>query len=235
MLRFIKRWLPSKEEAYSPGRLLGHSITLMRREFTGKPFSEELAKPDPVDQFELWFREAVDTEKFDPNAMTLSTADLSGRPTARVVLLKEYGQDGFIFYTSYASRKGRELNVNPNVCLNFFWPELIRQVRIEGVVETISKEKSKEYFSKRPRASQLSAYASSQSKKVISREELEEKVKELDKQFAGTEIPLPPEWGGYLLKPTYFEFWQGRVNRLHDRLCYELSESDEWIISRLAP
>lgn len=235
MLRFIKRWLPSKEETSSPGRLLGQSITLMRREFAGKPFNEELAKADPLDQFELWFNDAVATEKFDPNAMTLSTADSTGRPTARVVLLKEYDQNGFIFYTSYASRKGRELDKNPNTCLNFFWPELIRQVRIEGRVEKVSMEKSIEYFSKRPRASQLSAYASSQSNKIISRKELEEKVNGLDKQFAGKEIPLPDEWGGYLLIPDYFEFWQGRVNRLHDRLCYELSESGGWSISRLAP
>ncbi len=235
MLRFIKRWLPSKEETSSPGRLLGQSITLMRREFIGKPFNEELVKDDPVDQFELWFNDAVATEKFDPNAMTLSTVDSAGRPTARVVLLKEYGKSGFIFYTSYASRKGRELDKNPNACLNFFWPELIHQVRIEGRVEKVSMEKSIEYFSKRPRASQLSAYASSQSDKIISREELEEKVKKLDMQFAGKEIPLPDEWGGYLLKPDYFEFWQGRVNRLHDRLSYELSDSGLWTISRLSP
>lgn len=235
MLRFIKRWLPSKEELSSPGKLLGQSITLMRREYTGKPFSEDLANPDPVNQFEEWFKEATATEKFDPNAMTLSTADASGSPSARVVLLKEYGQDGFIFYTSYASRKGRELNENPNVCINFFWPEMIRQVRIEGVVQKVSEEKSADYFSRRPRASQLSAYASAQSEKINSRKELEETVNKLNKQFADSDIPLPPEWGGYLLKPRYFEFWQGRVNRLHDRICYEKLESGEWSMSRLAP
>ncbi len=235
MLRFIKRWLPSKEEVSSPGRLLGQSITLMRREYQGKPFSEEHAEADPVDQFEIWFGEAVKIERFDPNAMTLSTADVSGAPTARIVLLKEYDKNGFVFYTSYKSRKAKELEQNPAACLNFFWPELIRQVLIEGTVEKVSREISAEYFSKRPRASQLSAWASSQSEPVTSREELEQKVKELDKKFSGKEIPLPPEWGGYRLMPNYFEFWQGRVNRLHDRLIYKLSLDNNWTIIRLAP
>lgn len=235
MLRFIRRWLPSREEISAPGKLLGQSITLMRREFQGKPFSEELAEPHPVDQFEIWFGEAVKTEKFDPNAMTLSTAGESGAPTARVVLLKEYDRNGFVFYTSYASRKAKDLDLNPAACLNFFWPELIRQVRIEGTVEKVSREMSAAYFSKRPRASQLSALASSQSEPVNSRGELEQKVKELDEKFAGKEIPLPPNWGGYRLKPVYFEFWQGRVNRLHDRICYTKSDNDIWSIIRLSP
>jgi pyridoxamine 5'-phosphate oxidase len=235
MFRFIRRWLPSREEISAPGKLLGQSITLMRREFSGKPFDESLADPDPVNQFEAWFSEAVETEKFDPNAMTLSTVSADGIPTARVVLLKEYDQKGFIFYTSYASRKGQELDRNPGACLLFFWPELIRQVRIEGTVEMVSREMSASYFSKRPRASQLSALASPQSQIVDSRSELEKRVDELDQQYSGKEIPLPPDWGGYILKPSTFEFWQGRVNRLHDRICYSRSETGNWIISRLAP
>lgn len=235
MLRFIKRWLPSKEETSSPGRFLGQSITLMRREFEGKPFDENLARQNPVDQFDLWFQDAVKYEKSDPNAMTLSTAGESGVPSARIVLLKEYDHNGFVFYTSYASRKSKEFEHNPAACLNFFWPELIRQVRIEGTVEKVSREMSANYFKKRPRASQLSAWASPQSEAVFSRDELEQKVKELDEKFAGKEIPLPPEWGGYRLKPTYFEFWQGRVNRLHDRLCYKLEPDNSWSITRLAP
>ncbi len=235
MFRFIKRWLPSKEEASSPGRLLSQSITLMRREYQGEPFSEELAESHPVDQFEIWFDDAVRTEKFDPNAMTLSTAGESGTPTARVVLLKEYDKTGFVFYTSYESRKAKDLVQNPAASLNFFWPDLIRQVHIEGTVEKVPREMSAAYFSKRPRASQLSALASSQSEPVSSRGELEQKVKALDEKFAGKEIPLPPNWGGYRLKPTRFEFWQGRVNRLHDRICYTKSDNDIWSIIRLSP
>lgn len=234
MFKFIKRLLPSKEEASKPGVLLGQSITLMRREFAGKLFDEKSANPNPVLQFEEWFSEAVQSEKFDPNAMSLSTVNASGKPSSRIVLLKEYSDEGFIFYTNYESRKGRELEENPNACLNFFWPELIRQVLIEGSVEKVSREKSAAYFSKRPRASQLSAWASPQGEVVSSRNELEERYQKMDSKFPD-EVPLPPGWGGFILKPERFEFWQGRLNRLHDRLSYEKTDGSEWKISRLAP
>jgi pyridoxamine 5'-phosphate oxidase len=234
MFKLIKRLLPSKEEVSKPGVLLGQSITLMRREFAGKLFDEKSANPNPVQQFEEWFSKAVQSEKFDPNAMTLTSADTSGRPSARIVLLKEYSDEGFIFYTNYQSRKGRELKENPNACLNFFWPELIRQVLIEGSVEKVSREKSAAYYRKRPRASQLSAWASPQGEIVSSRKELEERFQEMDAKFPD-EVPLPPGWGGFILKPERFEFWQGRLNRLHDRICYSPAEDSKWKISRLAP
>lgn len=234
MFRLIRRWLPSREELSKPGTLLGQSITLMRREFSGDPFDEYIADKDPVQQFEIWFREAVKTVKEDPNAMTLSTVDKNSRPSARIVLLKEYGADGFIFYTNYGSRKGQELEQYPQACLSFYWPKLIRQVRIEGPVEKVSLEKSAGYFALRPRASQLGAWASAQSKEVSSRVELETKFKEMDEKFRDN-VPLPPNWGGYLLKPEYFEFWQGRFNRLHDRICYSPCKNGTWGISRLAP
>jgi pyridoxamine 5'-phosphate oxidase len=234
MFRLIKRWLPSREELSKPGTLLGQSITLMRREFSGVPFDEHIADKDPVQQFEIWFTEAVKNVKEDPNAMTLSTVGKNNRPSARIVLLKEYGADGFIFYTNYGSRKGKELEQNPGACLSFYWPELIRQVRIEGAVEKVSEEKSAGYFALRPRASQLGAWASAQSSEISSREELETYYKQMDEKFRDN-VPLPPNWGGYLLKPEYFEFWQGRLNRLHDRICYAPDKSGRWEIKRLAP
>jgi pyridoxamine 5'-phosphate oxidase len=166
--------------------------------------------------------------------MMLSTADVNGNPSARIVLLKEIDDSGFVFYTNYGSRKGKDLKENPKAALTFFWDELLRQIRIEGRIEKISKETSKKYFSSRPRESQIGAWVSAQSSVIPNREILENKFDELEEKFGNEEIPLPDFWGGYRVIPNYFEFWQGRENRLHDRICYK-KENDEWKIFRIAP
>jgi pyridoxamine 5'-phosphate oxidase len=166
--------------------------------------------------------------------MMLSTADVNGNPSARIVLLKEIDDSGFVFYTNYGSRKGKDLKENPKAALTFFWDELLRQIRIEGRIEKISKETSKKYFSSRPRESQIGAWVSAQSSVIPNREILENKFDELEEKFGNEEIPLPHFWGGYRVIPNYFEFWQGRENRLHDRICYK-KENDEWKIFRIAP
>ena len=166
--------------------------------------------------------------------MTLATADEKGRPSARIVLLKGFDDRGFVFYTNYNSRKGRELNENSNACLLFYWPAVARQVRIEGEVEVISAEESDRYFDSRPLGSKIGAWASEQSEPVENRERLEKLFEEYGEQF-GDNVPRPPHWGGYRLKPATIEFWQGRDNRLHDRLRYSLQDNGSWLIERLAP
>lgn len=206
----------------------------LRREYTRAGLSETDAYPDPVEQFRLWFDEALEAGLHEPNAMTLATADASGSPSARIVLLKGYDRRGFAFYTSYTGRKAAELEQNPRAALVFYWGELERQVRIEGVVERLSAEESDAYFAGRPRGSQLGAHVSEQSRPVESRAALEERLRELEEEYADGEIPRPAGWGGYRLAPQRMEFWQGRENRLHDRLLYAL-DSGEWKITRLQP
>ncbi len=234
-LRFIKRWLPTGEEVNNPGRFMRQSVAMLRREYKGNPLIEEKMEINPIDQFEIWFQEALVAVKDDPNAMLLSTVGNSGQPSCRTVLLKEYDKNGFVFYTNYESRKSKELENNPQAALTFYWPDLMRQIRIEGQAEKVSGETSDYYFSKRPEASKLSAWASPQSVVVSSREELEKKFREQEQLFHGKTITRPPDWGGYLVKPHRFEFWQGRVNRLHDRICYKLDKTKNWTIFRLAP
>ncbi len=189
---------------------------------------------NPFIQFTKWYESILDSDLNEPTAMMLSTADANGNPSARIVLLKEIDDSGFVFYTNYRSRKGKDLKGNPKAALTFFWDELRRQIRIEGSIEKISRETSKEYFSSRPRESQIGAWVSAQSSVIPNREILENKFDELDEKFGNEEIPLPDFWGGYRLIPSYFEFWQGRENRLHDRICYK-KENDEWKIFRIAP
>ncbi len=197
--------------------------------------SETDVAPDPFAQFEQWMQQALNSELPEPTAMTLATATPDGRPSARIVLLKGFDASGFVFYTNYESRKGIELEQNPQATLLFFWPELERQVRIEGRVERISAEESTAYFQSRPKESQLGAWASPQSRVIAGREVVEQRYQELSAQFKHDEtLPLPPFWGGYRLVPTYFEFWQGRPSRLHDRICYTLNQGN-WTIARLAP
>ena len=216
------------------GSIDQEKVEALRREYTRDGIDADNVEKDPVDQFAVWFKDAVDANLPDANAMTLSTANAFAKPSGRIVLLKGFDKQGFRFYTNYQSRKGIELQENPMAALCFYWSHLERQVRIEGTVEKVSREKSSEYFHKRPRESQLSAWISRQSSQVKSREMLEEAYREAEKKFEDEEIPLPDYWGGYQLKPSMFEFWQGRPGRLHDRICYVRVNGD-WMIKRLSP
>ncbi len=189
----------------------------------------------PITQFESWFNEALASEIPEPNAMNLATVSQSGRPSSRIVLLKGIENNRFVFYSNYQSHKGKELEENPWCALTFFWPELERQVRIEGIVERTSEEKSTAYFQSRPVASQIGAWASPQSVVIADRSLLEKRMKDLEKKFEGhTSLPKPKQWGGFMVEPVMIEFWQGRRSRLHDRIVYTKQDSN-WKISRLAP
>jgi len=191
---------------------------------------------NPFKQFENWFNFALEKKVAEPNAMTLATVNAEGQPSARIVLLKGFGENGFIFYTNYDSIKGKDMQVNPNVALVFCWLDLHKQIRIEGKVEKLSAEKSEEYFQSRPKGSQIGAAASPQSEVIENRDILEENAKNLKEYYAEADnLPKPTNWGGYLVRPTMIEFWQGRESRLHDRLRYSLEESGAWKIERLAP
>lgn len=206
----------------------------MRREYEARPFDLADADPDPYRQFERWFEEVSRTDGLEANAAVLATADGHGRPSARHVLVKAVEQRGFVFYTNYHSRKGRQLEVNPHAALVFAWAPVGRQVCVEGAVRPVTDEESDEYFAQRPREAQLGAWASAQSHPLGSRQELEQALAAMADRFAGLAVPRPPHWGGYRLEPQRVEFWQGRVGRLHDRLCYELEPSG-WRIERLNP
>lgn len=211
------------------------AVDRLRREYTRGGLSEENVHPDPVEQFRLWFDEALAANLHEPNAMTLATADASGRPSARIVLLKGYDGRGFVFYTSYTGRKAAELEENPRAALVFYWGELERQVRVEGEVARLSEAESDAYFASRPRGSQLGARVSEQSRPLESRAALERRLRELESEYEETEIPRPGGWGGYRLAPEKVEFWQGRESRLHDRLLYAPDGRGGWGITRLQP
>lgn len=212
-----------------------NKIADLRKEYMLHTLDEKDVHKDPFDQFRLWFDEAVRADVPEPNAFTLSTADSRGIPSARVVLLKGIEQGGFSFYTNYDSAKAGELATNPYVSMTFLWLELERQVRINGVATRLSREDSEQYFQSRPRESRIGAWASRQSSVIPDRKFLENKMQALMTEFEGQEhIPLPDSWGGYLITPNSFEFWQGRANRLHDRIRYRLGDT-EWIIERLSP
>jgi pyridoxamine 5'-phosphate oxidase len=189
---------------------------------------------DPIERLRVWIEEARAGGATEPNAMCLATADESGLPSARIVLLRALDGRGLAFYTSYFSRKGRELDSNPHAAATFFWPALQRQVRVEGTVERLSEDESDAYFASRPRGSRLAAWASEQSEPVESRTILDERVAHFDERFAGQDVERPHSWGGYLIVPARIEFWQGRANRLHDRLVFE-REPDRWRLRRLQP
>jgi pyridoxamine 5'-phosphate oxidase len=210
------------------------TISNLRREYLGQPLLEEEAGLDPVILFDRWFTAARDVE-VDATAMALATGAPDGRPSVRTVLLKGYGADGFVFFTNYTSRKAREMAANPRVSLLFFWRGPERQVRIDGTVEKVSAAESDEYFASRPLESRLSVYASRQSEVVESRPALDARFDAAAKQFADREIPRPDWWGGYRVTPQEFEFWQGRIGRLHDRLRYVKQPDGSWRRDRLAP
>ncbi len=198
--------------------------------------TEQNCETNPIVQFEKWIREAQAADLKEPNAMTLSTATPDGRPSARVVLLKEVSDIGFVFYTNYTSRKSRELETNPFASLTFYWPELERQVRVEGKARRVPREQSDAYFGIRPRGSQLGAWASHQSDVVSGREQLEAKLKEVEAEYRDqAEVPAPEFWGGYCVLPEAIEFWQGRPNRMHDRLRYRRKGEYAWVLERLSP
>lgn len=210
------------------------TLSDLRKEYSLKSLTKKDVDPDPIKQFAVWFEEASASITGEPNAMVISTADSGGKPSSRVVLLKGFSSSGFIFFTNYTSHKGKQLEENPRAALLFFWGELERQVRIEGSVEKISSEESKEYFNSRPRKSQIGALASNQSQVVENRSTLEDKFLMLEKQYENMEVPMPAHWGGYIVNPENFEFWQGRRSRLHDRISYTLNEG-KWKIERLSP
>lgn len=209
-------------------------IADLRKEYIKNILRKEDLKNDPLSQFAIWFEEAQKAAAAEPNAMTLSTVSASGKPSSRIVLLKGIEDQAMIFFTNYSSDKGKDMLENPHVALNFFWPELERQVRIEGSITKTSADESDVYFNSRPIGSQLGAWASPQSSIVDSREEMEANLLEFERKFKDQVIPRPPHWGGYKVSPEKIEFWQGRASRLHDRFLYSL-ETDRWKIDRLAP
>ena len=211
------------------------SIASIRKEYRLNSLSEEKVGRDPFDQFGQWWNEALASEIDEVNAMTLATASNDGIPSARVVLLKGFDEKGFVFFSNYNSYMGRQLEENPRACLVFFWKELERQVRITGLVEKVSSGESDEYFKSRPEGSRLGAWASPQSEVIPDRHWLVENEKKFREKFDGSEIQRPRHWGGYRVKPISFEFWQGRHNRMHDRIQFSLEENGTWKIERLAP
>ncbi|HSV75768.1 MAG TPA: pyridoxamine 5'-phosphate oxidase [Bacteroidales bacterium] len=210
------------------------NLELLQQEISTAPFGKSIAHSNPIAQFAIWYDQAVQSGLLEPGAMTLATVAPDESPSARIVLLKAFDDRGFVFYTNYNSAKARHLAVNPNVSLIFLWLELQRQVRIEGRTEKVTGSESDEYFSTRPRASQIGAWASPQSQEIPGRQNLDDRYLAMEKEFQGKEIPRPEFWGGYRVIPETIEFWQGREGRLHDRLIYRKYEG-QWTINRLAP
>lgn len=209
-------------------------LSSIRKDYTLQSLNETDVETHPIAQFTKWWQEAINSEIDEVNAMTLATVTADNKPNARIVLLKGYNENGFVFYTNYNSKKGKEIERNPFACLVFFWKELQRQIRIEGEIEKVSDEENNEYFESRPQGSKMGAWASPQSTVIQNRAIIEESFINCEKRFSDGNIPRPSHWGGYVVKPIQIEFWQGRSNRLHDRIRYSL-KNDEWIIERLAP
>lgn len=206
----------------------------LREEYNKDSLDIKDLAQNPIVQFEYWFDEAVGANLPEPHAFMVSTVNTEGKPSARIVLLRNADENGFTFFTNYNSRKGQDIEAKPYASATFFWQQLQRQVRIEGTIEKVSAQESDEYFASRPRESQIGAWASNQSQVLESREALEQRVASLTKEYEGKDIPRPPHWGGYRIKPTQIEFWQGRPSRLHDRFLYIL-DNNNWTINRLNP
>lgn len=212
-----------------------NDISTLRKDYQKAALDEKSAASEPIKQFTTWFNEAIAAQVPEPNAMNLATVNENGRPASRIVLLKGVENNRFVFYTNYQSRKGKELDQNPACALTFFWPELERQIRIEGIASRIDEKRSEAYFQSRPRGSQIGAWASPQSSVIGDRSLLEERTKQIEEKFKGLDVlPKPNQWGGYEIEPLLIEFWQGRSNRLHDRLLYNNIDGS-WTINRLAP
>jgi len=214
---------------------MNSSIADIRKNYSQKTFTESDAATTPFEQFSRWWREALDSQIDEVNAMTLATASADGVPSARIVLLKGMDDSGFTFFTNYDSFKGKQLAENPKACLVFFWKELERQVRVTGLISQVDAAVSDEYFYSRPVGSQLGAIASPQSRVIQNREWLDKHYADVEKELAGKRITRPAHWGGYIVKPVIVEFWQGRPSRLHDRLQYSVDQAGNWTIERLAP
>ena len=222
-------------ESNGPPEPIGMNVADLRRSATGRRLDRSDLDPDPLRQFEAWFREACDGEILDPNAVTLMTVDAENRPAGRTVLLKYFDERGFAFFTNRSSVKAIHIAANPNVALLFFWREHGRQVSIRGIAETMPKAETLRYFVSRPRGSQIGAWVSAQSSIISSRSLLESKFEEMKRKFADGDVPLPSFWSGYRVVPAEYEFWQGRQNRLHDRFSYVQQDDGGWRIARLAP
>ncbi|NBU05065.1 MAG: pyridoxamine 5'-phosphate oxidase [Sphingobacteriia bacterium] len=213
---------------------LNKYISKLREDFTKGKLNKEDVHQNPAIQFETWLNQAVEAKIPEVQAMTLSTVSKNNSPSSRIVYLREFGENQFYFYGNYGSRKALQLKENSNACLNFFWPQLERQIRIEGHVKICDNAISDAYFNARPIESKIGAWASQQSEELVSREELEKCVEKFKNKFEGQEIKRPPYWGGWIFTANYYEFWQGRKSRLHDRICYNLKNTD-WSINRIAP
>lgn len=213
---------------------MNRSIEKLRLEYGNAPLEESGLANDPVQQFQTWLLEAIHAKVIEPNGMILSTTSHLNHPSSRTVLLKKVDSQGFYFYSNYQSRKGEQLEVHPFAALTFWWKEIYRQINIEGVIKKTKRRDSSLYFHKRPKGAQLAALASDQSRPIASRVVIEESFNRVQKKYRGKEVPCPKDWGGYCLIPDRIEFWQGRKNRLHDRVVYVRAEK-EWVISRLAP
>lgn len=211
------------------------NLAELRREYTRGGLRRSDLHPDPLIQFQKWFEQAMTAQLLEPSAMTLATADAQGQPSARIVLLKGVNEQGFVFFTNYESRKGRELAANARAGLAIFWAELERQVCVTGTVTRVDRGESEKYFKMRPRGSQFGAWVSKQSLPVPNREFLERRLVEVEGEYSGREVDTPPYWGGYLVTPREIEFWQGRPNRLHDRFQYQRQQGGSWRVERLSP
>jgi pyridoxamine 5'-phosphate oxidase len=214
---------------------MDHKLASIRREYSLRDLTIDSVSKSPITEFRKWLDEAILAQVFEPTAMTLATAGNEGSPSARIILLKDVSEKGLTFFTNFESRKGKQLSENPKAALVFFWPELERQVRFEGKVEKLTDSESDEYFATRPEGSKAGAWASRQSNIISSRKVLESEVKRITSHFRNKPIPRPPYWGGYNLAPVLAEFWQGRPDRLNDRIQYKLNEENQWKISRLSP
>ncbi len=214
---------------------MDQKIANLRREYSHKKLTEKKAEKNPFDQFKKWWKQVLEAKIVEPNAMTLATASADGFPSARIVLLKDLSDEGFVFFTNYESFKGRQLEENPKATLVFFWKELERQVRVTGLVKKLDHQDNEAYFQSRPRASQVGALVSPQSQAIPSREWLTEQYRQKKRSSKGETLSCPINWGGYLVKPVIFEFWQGQPGRLHDRLQYTLVDDGSWKMERLAP